>query len=232
VKIALVDTPSFDDTYRSDSEVLQDVAYFLGQVYEKGLKLAGIIYLQKITDNRMQGSVLKNLEMFQALCGDSGLSNVVLATTMCDQASTPEELSKAEAREEELCANPKYWADMLELGSQTFRHDNSVASASRIIEHILQLPTTVVLKIQREMVDEKRSLNQTVAGKRLQKELLAQEEKHKAALEKIQTQYRKVIESGNEKTAKMFERMQREHTENLKKAEKEKENILKDYRRL
>ena len=50
----------------------------------------------------MQGSVLKNLEMFQALCGDSGLSNVVLATTMWDWASTPEELSKAEAREEEL----------------------------------------------------------------------------------------------------------------------------------
>ena len=121
---------------------------------------------------------------------------------------------------------------MLELGSQTFRDDNSVASTSRTIEHILQLPTTVVLKIQREMVDEKRSLNQTVAGKRLQKELLAQEEKHKAALEKIQTQHRKAIESGNEKTPKMFERMQREHTENLKKAEKEKENIRKDYCRL
>ncbi|RSM19457.1 hypothetical protein CDV31_001617 [Fusarium ambrosium] len=30
--VALIDTPGFDDTYRSDTEVLTDVAYFLAQL--------------------------------------------------------------------------------------------------------------------------------------------------------------------------------------------------------
>ena len=40
--MALVDTPGFDDTYRSVTKVLQDVVYFLSQVYTQKLNLVGI----------------------------------------------------------------------------------------------------------------------------------------------------------------------------------------------
>lgn len=78
-RVFLVDTPRFDDTERSDSEVLKDVAFWLAAAYSKSVRLAGIIYLHRIIDPRMQGSALKNLRMFQKLCGDGNLGSVVLA---------------------------------------------------------------------------------------------------------------------------------------------------------
>lgn len=128
--MALIDTPGFDDTYRSDTEVLQDVAYFLGQVYMQKLKLAGIIYLHRITDNRLGGSALRNLNMFQALCGDVDMSHVVLATSMWDTLQDDKSRERAVELETDLRAN--YWADMLDFGSHTFRHDNTRESALKI----------------------------------------------------------------------------------------------------
>jgi len=62
--------PGFDDTSRSDTDVLKDVAFFLSQTYKHTVRLAGIIYLHRITDMRMAGSSLRNLTMFKKLCGD------------------------------------------------------------------------------------------------------------------------------------------------------------------
>lgn len=42
----------------------------------------GIIYTHRITDNRMSGSVCKNLDMFSRLCGDGTAERVRLMTTM------------------------------------------------------------------------------------------------------------------------------------------------------
>jgi hypothetical protein len=66
------------------------------------MKRAGIIYLHKITDNRLAGFGLKNLEMFQALCGRSCLRNVVLATTMWDKVMEPSRLQVVENKELQL----------------------------------------------------------------------------------------------------------------------------------
>ncbi|CAM1505055.1 Fc.00g106920.m01.CDS01 [Cosmosporella sp. VM-42] len=69
VDIYLVDTPGFDDTTRSDTDVLKDIATWLTNSYQKDLKLSGIMYLHRITDHRMVGSAKKNLFMFKKLCG-------------------------------------------------------------------------------------------------------------------------------------------------------------------
>jgi len=44
-KIYWVDTPGFDDTYRSDTEVLREIASWLTDSYAKNVKLNGIIYI-------------------------------------------------------------------------------------------------------------------------------------------------------------------------------------------
>lgn len=179
--MALIDTPGFDDTYRSDTEVLQDVTYFLGQVYMQKLELAGIIYLHRITDNRLGGSALRNLNMFQALCGDVDMSHVVLAMSMWDTLQDDKSRERAVELETDLRTN--YWADMLEFDSHTFRHDNTWESELKIANYLLSLPGNLVLKIQREMVDEKRQLWQTRAGEQLQKELVEERAKHARDLE-------------------------------------------------
>ncbi|KIM71393.1 hypothetical protein PILCRDRAFT_35618, partial [Piloderma croceum F 1598] len=78
----LVDTPGFDDAYKSDIEILTMIADWVVKSYKKNANPASIIYLHGISDNRMTGSVLKKLEKFALLCGQVAVSNVVIATTM------------------------------------------------------------------------------------------------------------------------------------------------------
>ncbi|KAL4255627.1 hypothetical protein AB1N83_011959 [Pleurotus pulmonarius] len=52
-QIVLVDTPGFDDTNMSDTRVLNMVAEWLRETYNNQMKLAGIIYMHRISDNRM-----------------------------------------------------------------------------------------------------------------------------------------------------------------------------------
>jgi hypothetical protein len=116
--VYLVDTPGFDDTHRSDTEVLRDLATWLTESYTANIKLSGIIYLHRISDIRMQGSAKRNLLMFKKLCGDNALKSVILGTTMWDRVSELEGV----AREKELISTPDFWGWMVSQGSRVFRH--------------------------------------------------------------------------------------------------------------
>jgi hypothetical protein len=126
--------------------------------------LAGLIYLHRISDNRMEGLSLLNLEVFQKLVGAEALHNVVLATTIWDTMLTIEAVQEANAREEELMT--KYWADMLHEGSMVFRQDDRLRSAMKIIDYLISLDSDgVVTEIAREFIDKKLTQKQTGAGK-------------------------------------------------------------------
>ena len=66
--------------------------------YESGSKLAGIIYIHRISDERFTGVSVRNFKMFRQLCGDSTLKNVIFVTNMWGKV--PKEVG--EAREKEL----------------------------------------------------------------------------------------------------------------------------------
>ena len=135
--------------------------------YEKDIKLAGIMYLHRITDKRMGGSPHRNLRMFGEICGDRAVNNVVLVTTMWDKDKTdPQEYIQ---RERELFDN--HWKTMINYGASTARFLNSQDSAWRIIDPILKQQETEVLLLQEELVDLKRTLNETQAGKTLYSDL-------------------------------------------------------------
>lgn len=53
-EVWFIDTPGFDDTHRTDAQVLDQVGSCLGSNYADGVKINGVIYLHRITDNRMQ----------------------------------------------------------------------------------------------------------------------------------------------------------------------------------
>jgi hypothetical protein len=69
VRMWLVDTPGFDDTERSDLDILRDVAFWLASVYTKEARLAGIIYLHRISDVRLGGQALENLRCSNSSAG-------------------------------------------------------------------------------------------------------------------------------------------------------------------
>lgn len=130
-RIVLVDTPGFDDT---DAVILTKLANWLKRTYIKDVKLAGIIYMHKISANRVTaGPPFQNLTMFKTLCGEHGLENVVLATSMWGQ------VEEEEGNEREADLRTGYWKGMLDAGSKTFRYERTEESARTIMQHFLPL---------------------------------------------------------------------------------------------
>ena len=161
--IYLVDTPGFNDTVRSDTEILREVSAWLIQAYNAKFQLAGIIYLHSILDNRIGGTGARNLKMFRRLCGDKNLESVVLATTHWDQVDR----RRARERELELQEEEKYWAPLIREGSRVLRHDQDETSGLKIINDLINRRTRMTLDIQRELVDKNMRLEQTGAGSEL-----------------------------------------------------------------
>ncbi|KAF8811578.1 hypothetical protein BYT27DRAFT_7183855 [Phlegmacium glaucopus] len=177
-RLVFVDTPGFDDTNKSDLEILEMISKWLQKVYEKQIKLAGIVYLHRITDNRMAGSPHRNLRMFGELCGDQAVKKVVLVTTMWDKAysSAPGKQKDQDRETEKLIHREKdlfehYWKTMIDHGASTARFTNSPQSAWGIIDILLRQQEAEVLLLQEEIVDLKRALNETQAGKTLYSDL-------------------------------------------------------------
>jgi hypothetical protein len=156
----------------------QDVTYLSDARYNRKIYLAGIIYLHRITDNRMAGSPLKNLRMFTKLCGDDALANVILVTTMWDKV----DLTTGTQRENEL--KESYWNGMVSLGSRTERFDGSFKSAWAIIDSIAQKKINILL-LQEELVILKRQLSETKAGIVLYNNLQKLLAEHKETLRKL-----------------------------------------------
>src|SRR6266516_2776470 len=86
-KVHLIDTPGFDDTYRSLADTLQEIVFWLTKSYKLDIKLSGIVYLHNISTPRLHGSCMKSLSLFKKLCGTQSFPGVVLATTMWDVVS-------------------------------------------------------------------------------------------------------------------------------------------------
>jgi len=205
LNIIFVDTPGFDDTNKSDLEILEMLAKWLKDTYQKHVKLSGILYLHRISDNRMAGTPLKNLRMFEQLCGKNALRNILLTTTMWDLVEEREGLD----RQRELVK--EYWLPMIKQGSRAVKFEKTKESGWKIIEDFLQEgneKATVLL--QEEMVDMKKKLKATKAGQelygrldvlvgkqqdligRIRKELLGQ--KDPGVLEALQREYNELQE--------------------------------------
>ena len=151
--LVFVDTPGFDDISNSDLEVLKMVdkwlkstyvicffgssfddiqvnCYFVSS-YGRDMKLSGLLYFHRISDNRKAGTPLKNLSMFEELCGKNSLQKVILTTTMWDDVHQ----ETGEAREEEL--RLKYWRPMLQRHSTTNRFSRTRESAFTVIDPLI-----------------------------------------------------------------------------------------------
>ncbi|KAF9440912.1 hypothetical protein P691DRAFT_816432 [Macrolepiota fuliginosa MF-IS2] len=166
MQVVLVDTPGFDDTHLSDLDVLKMVSDWLQRTFEKGLKLSGILYMHRISDNRMARTSTKSLNMFRRLCGEENFKKVILTTTMWPDTSDREATSAALDREGEL--KRTYWLDMIKGGSRTLWFENTQKSAWRILDELIapcaeQRP----ILIQHELVTLKKPLQDTVAGQQL-----------------------------------------------------------------
>jgi len=125
-RVRLMDTPGFDDTNKSDTDILTLIVEHLAAAENAKHPLTGLLYLHRITDNRVGGVSRKNMQMFHSLCGNAALKNVILCTTMWSGVSA----DVGAEREEEL--ESKFWQKMIAKGASTTRYDGTPENSREI----------------------------------------------------------------------------------------------------
>lgn len=177
-RVIVVDTPGFSDTHLTDTEVLTLIAEWLKYTYDEDTRLSGLIFLHRISDQRMEHSSVKNLDMFGKLCGEENMGNVVLATTMWENADEADGL----AREQQL--RDEFWADMIDKGSKVKRVRNSEHSALKLARSFLGYDT-IIVRLQHELASGLQ-LSETGIGAAISSEINKIREDFMEKLEEMQ----------------------------------------------
>ena len=190
--------------------------------YEAGSKLAGVIYIYRISDRRFTGIDKRNLKMFRELCGDETLKNIILVTNMWGEVTQ----AVGESREQRLITD--FFKPILDKGAQIARHHNTAESAHDIIRRIMK-NQPAPLQIQRELVDEHKDITDTAAGEAVNEELREQIRRHKAELKTVQEEMKQAFEDKDEETRKELEEKSRELQEQMKKKKEDSEGMGQNY---
>ncbi|KAI5799107.1 P-loop containing nucleoside triphosphate hydrolase protein, partial [Peziza echinospora] len=168
IKVNLIDTPGFDDTSRSETEVLQTISAYLAKAYYSKVYLNGIIYIHSILQPRMGGSDLRSVGILERLVGEKNMNNVLLVTNNWDALGNSE---VGETREKELHNTPEFWGNLIKMGAHTARHrGDSYQSAHQLIDVFLNPDMnggtggSMKLLLQHELVDKQMRLEQTTVG--------------------------------------------------------------------
>jgi hypothetical protein len=198
----LVDTPGFDDSDRSDAEVLKELAKHLAAAYSSKIKLTGLIYLHRIMDTRFGGASGRNLRTFKKLTGKDNLGSVVLATTFWKKPLSSDDVAK----ETQLNTDPRFgWATMLDEGATSMRQDGSADSGAAIIRHLVDQKREVSLQIQTEMVDQGKTIAETEAGSEV---ISVMYKKHEEAMAKLREDFEEALKDRDKTWQKRIEEEQ------------------------
>ncbi|KAF9489932.1 hypothetical protein BDN71DRAFT_249534 [Pleurotus eryngii] len=147
-RITLLDTPGFDDDV-TDTRVLVMIADWLQETYSNQVKLTGIIYLHRISDNRMTVSTpFKRSKTFAQICGTSAADRLVLVTTMWGCVR-----SDIGRRREESLKNG-YWKGLIDRNAKVARFDATFESAQNIIRSIYEPLTRGLVNLQQANHDQ------------------------------------------------------------------------------
>jgi hypothetical protein len=155
----------------------------------------------------MGGTPLKNLTMFQRLCGEDRFDKVVLTTTMWSK----DEDSLESEREEELKAT--YWSSMIERGSGVHRFYNTSTSAWLIINELVR-GRRQYIQVQRELDPDWKDVPDTAAGRELHGMVGALVKQQQEVLRRVQDEVLKT------KDPKVLEALLQEYTELGQRREK------------
>lgn len=218
--ICLIDTPGFDDTNRSDAEILREIAAFLRALMKLDMPLYGIVYLHRITDPRISGSTMKTLKILEKICGESAFPNVVLVSTMWDTLNRTSEGSDiGEAREGDLLRE-EFWGYMKRNGAKIMRLGQDY-DARHIVEHLITERRPVLLQIQYEMqlYDDLLPLEKTAAGKYLEKDIRALRTQYERELAEIQADLNEAREEGDDDLLKEYTSQAEGHRDRILQAE-------------
>ncbi|KAM5354310.1 hypothetical protein ACJ41O_000960 [Fusarium nematophilum] len=108
---------------------------------------------------------------------------------------------------------------MISKGSSFHRHYNTETSARQIFEALASHDAPFATDLQRQLVDENRTLYQTFAGRELQSELLKERERASKQLREVEEQMRETIRDRDLETEEMKREQRDIYTRMIKKVE-------------
>ncbi|KAI6165663.1 P-loop containing nucleoside triphosphate hydrolase protein [Pisolithus thermaeus] len=204
-QVVLLDTPGFDDTSMTDTDVLRIISAYLVAMNKQGARLVGVIYMQRISDLKIGGSARRDLRMFQELCGEEAYENVIV----------------------ELASKDIFYKPILERKGRMMRHYNTQKSAHCILEELVP-KEPIVLRIQRELA-EGVDITQTAAFKQLDRELSEMAAKHQKDLEKLKDEMFQAEQEMDEETQKELAEEKQKVEDDLQKAQTQASRLASDY---
>ena len=232
----LIDTPGFNDTYLSDAQVLEEIAEWLSAAYRERIQLTGIIYLQSIQNNKFAGTSIRSIVWFRELCGNDALSKVFLVTSFWDNVPAQLPWDEALYRERQLKENKDYWKRIISRGARTERHNNTHESARTIIRRVIATQTDdspgTYTRLQREMVDEHRPLNQTTVGQNIARLLDQDRIVFEQELEDLRGELDRALREQNEQHRRDVEAQQKENERIRRHLEEDQERLRRDVSKL
>jgi hypothetical protein len=162
--VTFIDTPGFDDGTRDDGEILNLIGTWLGISYGRNELLSGVIFLHRITDNKVGGAGWRTLETLKKICGSTNYRNIALVTTMWDELAKLGKEELGRNREEQLRQGNDFWARMVSGGAESYRHYGKKDAALDIVRKFLPR-RPVPLEIQNQLSSNDTAVGDTTAGK-------------------------------------------------------------------
>lgn len=180
--------------------------------------------MHRISDFRVGGSSRKNFNMFCKLCGEKYFRNIIILTNMWGEVA-PE---RGAAREVELATDDLLFKPILDGGAQMFRHENSVESAHAIIRSLIE-NSPRSLRIQEELIDEHKDIEDTDAGQELGRELAELIRKYHVQLAELQTELDDALRAKDTQSKKELEQAHKEVEERISRAELDRARLSTEY---
>ena len=186
-----------------------------------------MIYLHRISDNRVNGALQKAFGLFTKLCGQDALRNVVIVTNMWSEISTQE---RGNDRQRQLETDDQFFKRALDLGATITRHDNTRESALRIVRRVLDNHPTP-LGIQRELVDSHKHFSETEVAQEVELGLQALVRNQMVEVENLKASIEEAKRSKDQQTARRLKVEWEQATALHIKLQKLSRNLTPDYRK-
>lgn len=167
--VNLIDTPGWDDTYRTDTDILTLIGDYLGRTFSAGQLLQRVILLQPVDGTRVYGTERKRDRLYERISGMDAYRNIMVATTMW---STVVDQAAADQRVQQRIESPEFWGSMVQGGARVMKHDNTQPSALTIIRAVPSQQARP-LQLQTELVGNGYDLSTTSVGIQLTTDIKA-----------------------------------------------------------
>ncbi|RFN50248.1 gtp binding domain [Fusarium flagelliforme] len=194
--------------------------------------------LHSISSNRMSGPSRFNLTLLKAICGLPIPTNLAIVTTMWPEQPDLTRKRILNDREKELASEKVYFGELIAQGADMFRHYENghrdsrlqTISAQRIISHLLSSSgnnTSHVLRLQREIVDERKALGQTAAGLAIAEKLQKALYENKKVMKTFESETTTPLSRKNNQYALQLQTLKSDTNKSIQKAEQEQQKLAR-----